>query len=217
MKPTKNQFFCNDCSKIKMRFETEDKANRFLKFNGDEIEAEAGVRPIRSYYCIACNSWHVTSKNRDFRIEKSRTEIVLDQFYQDTNENKHLESKAIEIKTEEKKQKGNQLQPKDIILQETKSKREELNIQLKAIELNIEMISTLKKYEKPEGCVEILNDVFAILEDFKTTISELEHIYDNIFSKEEMEHMFRSRIKRSQNIESKLTLLKQELTNAMKQ
>ena len=51
MKPTKNKVFCKDCGRTKMLFETEKKAENFIKFNKEEIEAESGYGPQRSY-CI---------------------------------------------------------------------------------------------------------------------------------------------------------------------
>ena len=62
MKPTKNQYFCRDCQRQKMRFQTEKEALRFIDFNADEIEAETGKRPIRAYYCSSCAAWHITSR-----------------------------------------------------------------------------------------------------------------------------------------------------------
>ena len=61
MKPTKNRVFCRDCERTKMLFETEKKAENFIKFNKDEIEAESGYGPQRSYYCLFCGGWHITS------------------------------------------------------------------------------------------------------------------------------------------------------------
>ena len=77
MKPTKNRFFCKDCRKIKMLFDTEKKAENFIKFNSEEIELETGFKPERSYFCIACNGWHLTHKKEILNI-KSRTEIIQD-------------------------------------------------------------------------------------------------------------------------------------------
>ena len=37
MKPSKNKVFCYDCGRNKMLFETEKKANTFLKFNAGVI------------------------------------------------------------------------------------------------------------------------------------------------------------------------------------
>lgn len=98
MKPTKNRFFCNDCGKIKIRFETEDKANRFIKFNADEIESETGVRPERSYYCISCDSWHITSKKN--RNVKSRTEAVIDEYNKSKEEGKRNKKQEIKEQTD---------------------------------------------------------------------------------------------------------------------
>lgn len=62
MKPTKNRHYCNDCGRSKILFESEKAAERFIKFNGEEIREESGYSPIRSYYCEACGGWHLTSK-----------------------------------------------------------------------------------------------------------------------------------------------------------
>ena len=42
MKPNKNIVYCTDCNRRKMLFETEKKADNFMKFNNDEIEEETG-------------------------------------------------------------------------------------------------------------------------------------------------------------------------------
>ena len=73
MRPTKNRVFCKDSGRPKILFETEKKANTFIKFNSQEIETEVGYSPIRSYFCIFCNGWHVTSKTEPVDI-KSKTE-----------------------------------------------------------------------------------------------------------------------------------------------
>ena len=78
MKPTKNRIFCYDCGHIKMLFETEKKADTFIKFNVDEIKNQRGYAPIRSYFCIACNGWHVTSKE-EFQA-KSLTETIINEY-----------------------------------------------------------------------------------------------------------------------------------------
>lgn len=64
MFPTKKRFFCVDCNKPKILFESKKKAIRFMEFNGDEIEAHSGKRPVRAYYCIACGGWHTTSHEK---------------------------------------------------------------------------------------------------------------------------------------------------------
>jgi hypothetical protein len=62
MKPIKNRVFCRDCGKAKMLFEDEKKANTFIKFNSKEILLNNGYSPCKSYFCIYCNGWHVSSK-----------------------------------------------------------------------------------------------------------------------------------------------------------
>lgn len=62
MKPRKSKIHCPYCGKSKIQFATEQEANRFLKYNAAEILEENGLTPIRSYYCGACNCWHVTSQ-----------------------------------------------------------------------------------------------------------------------------------------------------------
>lgn len=49
-----------------------------MKFNNEDIRAESGYSPNRSYYCISCGGWHVTSKEE--ALKKSNTEIVLEMF-----------------------------------------------------------------------------------------------------------------------------------------
>lgn len=60
MKP-KNQVFCLEIGRTKVLFETQEKADRFIDFNKNDIELENGVAPTRSYYCAVCGGWHTTS------------------------------------------------------------------------------------------------------------------------------------------------------------
>ncbi len=45
MKPIKNKVFCKNCGRTKMLFDTEKKAENFIKFNKEEIETESGYGP----------------------------------------------------------------------------------------------------------------------------------------------------------------------------
>jgi len=45
-----------------MLFETEKKAETFIKFNSDEIAEETGYKPERSYFCTYCGGWHITKE-----------------------------------------------------------------------------------------------------------------------------------------------------------
>ena len=65
MKPTKNRVYCIGCRHPKMLFETQAKADNFIKFNRDEIASLSGKVPSRSYYCSFCCAWHVTSVDNE--------------------------------------------------------------------------------------------------------------------------------------------------------
>jgi hypothetical protein len=77
-----------------MLFETEKKAETFIKFNSEEIEAETGFKPERSYFCIACNGWHITHQKEILNIP-SRTERIENLYH------KEKEQKAL-IKTQKR-------------------------------------------------------------------------------------------------------------------
>ena len=62
MKPTRNKVYCLSCRRQKMIFESQSKADNFIRYNQEEIEEENGRAPVRSYYCKLCAGWHVTSK-----------------------------------------------------------------------------------------------------------------------------------------------------------
>jgi hypothetical protein len=148
MKPTKNRVYCRDSGRIKMLFETEKKANTFIKFNSEEMESESGYSPVRSYYCILCNGWHVTSKKNAFKM-KSKTEIILEQY----RHNK--EQQAIERAR------------KDEMRQE---QAEALNKHFKNIDKLIELLESKIEGGRMESCLEILNYAFAELEKAKNLL-----------------------------------------------
>ena len=57
MKPRRRNM-CPDCGRPKMLFETERKANDFIRWNGDEIDTHGGQ--LRAYYCPSCCGWHIS-------------------------------------------------------------------------------------------------------------------------------------------------------------
>ena len=61
MKPIRNKIFCYGCRKHKMIFETQAKADNFIRYNSEGILEENGKAPVRSYYCEMCGGYHVTS------------------------------------------------------------------------------------------------------------------------------------------------------------
>lgn len=79
MKPTKNHYYCVACRRPKMLFETQAKADNFIRYNAAEI-LQAGHRaPVRSYYCSLCGGWHVTSNpstEAGERLDQRDNELV---------------------------------------------------------------------------------------------------------------------------------------------
>lgn len=78
MRPTRSIKYCYDCGFRKIHFESEEKALNFIRFNAEDIRKEKGYAPLRTYYCIACGCWHLTSK--PVFPYKSRTQKVLEAY-----------------------------------------------------------------------------------------------------------------------------------------
>ena len=49
MKPNKDLVFCHGCMRTKMLFESQSKADNFIKYNRDEILEEKRLRHIDSF------------------------------------------------------------------------------------------------------------------------------------------------------------------------
>jgi len=98
MVPTRNRIYCYNSGKTKMLFEDEKKANLFIKFNAEEIQSKSGHCPVCSYFCIACNGWHVTSRVQHPEY-KSITERILENYStvsRELKEFKILEEKQLD-------------------------------------------------------------------------------------------------------------------------
>ena len=65
---------CPDCGRAKMLFETEKKAQNFLKYNGDDIPANSDK--LRIYYCSACGGYHITSKPYRKKYENNTENLI---------------------------------------------------------------------------------------------------------------------------------------------
>ena len=77
MKPTKNCVYCPECQRTKMLFESEAKANNFMRFNSEEIEELNGRAPIRAYFCEACAGWHLTSSDESSIARTTPTQRAI--------------------------------------------------------------------------------------------------------------------------------------------
>ena len=70
----KNRVWCPDCGKPKMRFETEKKAENFIKWNGDNLEENNGT--LRAYYCPACCCWHISHKKKWWGYDHRTDDLI---------------------------------------------------------------------------------------------------------------------------------------------
>jgi hypothetical protein len=175
MKPTKNKVFCKNCDRTKILFETEKKAENFIKFNKEEIEAEAGYSPQRSYYCLFCGGWHTTSlkENRGASKKEKMFEQLMqvkhvtackknsaDHYQEKRNEiMKELESQIKEMDT---LQKENFFSENiNILKQKIALVSNSINItdteKLKELRLNLEMLYIVRKQN---GFQKKINNVF---------------------------------------------------------
>lgn len=98
MKPKKNQIWCPDCGKPKMLFETERKANDFIKWNADDIEHG---EHLRAYYCPSCCGWHI-SHQRYKKSYESQTDRLIEAFDRSKKHNTKLDKLIKEIDTLDK-------------------------------------------------------------------------------------------------------------------
>ena len=87
MKPNNNKPFCPDCGRPKMLFETERKAQNFIKYNGQDILRNGQtIDQIRVYYCPSCCGYHITTK--PFRESYNHRTERLIRAYNDSKANK---------------------------------------------------------------------------------------------------------------------------------
>lgn len=83
MKPKNNRPICADCGRPKLLFETEKKANNFIKFNGQDILRDGQtIDDLRAYYCPSCCGWHITSKPYKKTYEH-RTDRLIQRYRQE--------------------------------------------------------------------------------------------------------------------------------------
>lgn len=163
MKPTKNKVFCKNCDRTKMLFETERKADNFIKFNSDEILEETGYSPQRSYFCLFCGGWHVTSLKEKFGLSKK------EQLFEAIQQQQQKKVNQKELKIKESIHNENQ-EKLDNIRKDLENQIKEMGALQKEIFLN-ENISSLKKQ------IELFNASGADKEGLKTVRQTLEILY----------------------------------------
>lgn len=100
MKPTKNQVFCIGCRHHKMLFESQSKADNFIKFNSDEIAEHTGKAPSRSYYCTFCCGWHITSiSDLDKAAARDERDVMIWEQVKQANALKKKKKQAGEVQS----------------------------------------------------------------------------------------------------------------------
>lgn len=61
MKRIRSKVFCEKKGKYRIAFKTREKANFFIEHSEEYLEnMDAGLKPIRSFYCTSCQMWHIT-------------------------------------------------------------------------------------------------------------------------------------------------------------
>jgi hypothetical protein len=94
MKPNKSKVYCRDAGRSKILFETEKKAMNFIKFNAEDIKAASGYSPTRTYFCVSCGGYHVTS-NKAASYFESRDRLMVQAYDTHTQDKyKQLEAQA---------------------------------------------------------------------------------------------------------------------------
>lgn len=79
----KNRVYCVLSQRPKMVFKTKEEADRFIKFNTtNPDEWDEKKVPVRSYYCVGCGGYHVTSKKSKVHEESfdiQQQEHIIDE------------------------------------------------------------------------------------------------------------------------------------------
>ena len=93
MKP-KNRVMCPDCGRPKMLFESEKKAQNFLKFNMDAVNPK-GDRTMRVYYCPACCGYHISS--HEYKGDNMKTDRLIEKYKEETSSSDVFRIQALKL------------------------------------------------------------------------------------------------------------------------
>lgn len=58
-----------------MLFETERKANGFIRWNGDELHVPEGCE-LRAYYCPSCCGWHISHQRHKEHYDRQTDNLI---------------------------------------------------------------------------------------------------------------------------------------------
>lgn len=84
---------CPDCGRQKLLFDSEAKANNFIKFNKDNYENGDDLRP---YYCPACCGWHLSSHPFHPAME-GQTDKLIEEYHKAKSSLRPIDLENIEI------------------------------------------------------------------------------------------------------------------------
>lgn len=98
MKPTRNRVMCPDCWRAKMLFESEEKAQRFIDWNGEDLPW--GGESLRPYYCPACCGWHISHKRYSYNFE-GKTDKLIKAFHTDLSNKQRSKDERTELDYEQ--------------------------------------------------------------------------------------------------------------------
>ena len=160
MKPNKSFVYCTNSNRRKMLFETEKKAENFMKFNNEEIEKESGYSPQRSYYCIFCSGWHLTSKKEKLK-NISKKEKLVEQYTQEHGR-KNFENRDISKKLDTLKCEITDFSKKEIIFPNRYNHKTGMklsNEEIKEINLLKNKNKEIEKNNNKEKRAELENDL----------------------------------------------------------
>ncbi len=82
-----------------MLFQSQAKADNFIKFNSNEIAAQSNKVPVRSYYCSFCCGWHITSvaDETHAKIDDERDKHLWKQIHARTKKQLPSDELGVEI------------------------------------------------------------------------------------------------------------------------
>lgn len=135
MKPSKHRVYCQDCGRHKLNFESEKKANTFIKFNSEDIEEESGYAPKRVYYCISCGGWHLTSNEQALQ-SKSRSERMIERYEKDKEKRALEKERATKLRLEKAPEITKRLHNVRCLIKKAKEYLEESNLSQCTVSLN---------------------------------------------------------------------------------
>lgn len=77
-----------------MLFESEEKAQRFIDWNGEDLPW--GGESLRPYYCPACCGWHISHKRYSYAYE-GKTDKLIEAFHTDLSKKRESKDERTEL------------------------------------------------------------------------------------------------------------------------